>query len=75
MTTRTLDLEVLRRGRPEDMFTADGDPDGAEFGTWLRDQLRAWLAGRKWGQSLWGQFEIVAREAGRMKPLAKARAA
>ena len=66
-----LDLEVLHRGRHEDTFQAAGD--AAEAG-WLRERLQEWLAAHKWQRSRWGEFELVARPAGRGKQLAKVRA-
>lgn len=66
-----LDLEVLRRNRHEDTFQADGDPDDP---AWLRKQLTGWLTGHKWHETRWGEFEMVARPAGRGKQLAKVRA-
>ena len=71
MTARALDLEVLRRGRPEDSFQAHGDP---EDHLWLQERLKGWLTAGKWDEGLWGQFEIVARDAGKPRQLAKARA-
>lgn len=66
-----LDLEVLRKNRHEDTFQADGDPRDP---AWLRGQLRSWLSGRKWHASRWGEFELIARPAGRGDRLAKVRA-
>ena len=71
MTARALDLEVLRNGRPLDVFQAHGDPEDI---AWLQARLRGWLEGRRWAESLWGGFEVVAREAGKARPLGKARA-
>ena len=67
----TLDLEVLRKNRHEDTFQASGNP--AEAG-WLRERLQEWLTGHKWDRSRWGEFELVARPAGKGKQLAKVRA-
>lgn len=66
-----LDLEVYRKNRREDTFQATGDP--AEPG-WLQARLREWLAGHKWHPARWGEFELVARPAGKVKQLAKVRA-
>lgn len=66
-----LDLEVLHRSRHEDTFQAEGDP--ADAG-WLQARLREWLRARKWHGSRWGEFELIARPAGRGKQLAKVRA-
>ena len=63
-----LDLEVLHRSRHEDTFQASGDPGEAG---WLRERLQEWLTARKWHRSRWGEFELVARPAGRGKQLAK----
>jgi hypothetical protein len=71
MTARALDLEVLRNGRPQDTFQANGDPEDP---VWLQARLRGWLEARKWDRGLWGAFEIVAREAGKSRQLAKAQA-
>lgn len=67
----SLDLEVLHRGRHEDTFQVSGDPDDP---MWLRERLRGWLAGHKWHASRWGEFEMIARPAGKGKQLAKVRA-
>lgn len=66
-----LDLEVLRKGHPEDEFEAEGEPGDA---AWLQSQLRRWLASNKWGRGHWGEFELLARETGRNKILKKVRA-
>jgi hypothetical protein len=66
-----LDLEVLRKGRPEDEFGAEGAPGDA---AWLQSQLRSWLTANKWDKGRWGEFELLAREAGRSKILKKVRA-
>ena len=71
MPALPLDLEVLRRGRPEDTFQTAGDPDDA---AWLQGRLRDWLRGRKWSPALWGEFELVARKAGTWTKLATVRA-
>lgn len=70
MTARALDLEVLHRGRPVDEFQAQGDPEDP---VWLQGRLKGWLEARKWDSGRWGEFEIVARDAGKSKQLAKAR--
>jgi hypothetical protein len=62
---------VLRKNRHEDTFQADGEPADP---AWLRRQLRGWLAGHKWQESRLGEFELIARPAGRGKQLAKVRA-
>jgi len=69
--TLTLDLEVLRKGHPEDTFQAPGDPGNAD---WLQRRLREWLRGHKWQESRWGEFELTAREAGKWTLLGKVRA-
>lgn len=66
----TLDLEVLRRNRHEDTFQAAGDPGDA---AWLRRQLRGWLELKRWHEDRWGEFELIARPAGKWKQLAKVR--
>ena len=40
MTARALDLEVLRNGRPLDVFQAHGDPQDI---AWLQKRLQGWL--------------------------------
>jgi hypothetical protein len=62
-----LDLEVLRKNRHEDTFQASGDADDAR---WLELELARWLTAHKWQRSRWGEFELVARPAGRGKQLA-----
>jgi hypothetical protein len=66
-----LDLEVLHRSRLEDTFQASGDPREAG---WLRERLQEWLTAHKWQRSRWGEFELIARPAGRGRQLAKVRA-
>jgi hypothetical protein len=66
-----LDLEVLRKNRREDVFQAAGDPGDM---AWLERELAKWLTARKWARSRWGEFELIARPAGRGKPVAKVRA-
>lgn len=66
-----LDLEVRRRNRREDMFQAAGDPGDV---AWLERELQQWLAARKWQRSRWGEFELVARPAGRGGPRTTVRA-
>jgi hypothetical protein len=70
VTARALDLEVLRNGKPLDTFQAHGDPEDI---AWLQKRLQGWLEGRKWDKSLWGQFEVTAREAGKPRQIAKVR--
>jgi len=71
---RPLDLEILRKGRPEDTIQVIADPRGDGFPAVLQGHLRSWLAGHKWATSRWGEFELVAREAKGWKQLAKIRA-
>ena len=71
---RPLDLEIRRKGHPEDTIQLVADPQGAGFPAVLRGELRSWLAGHKWAESRWGEFELVAREAKGWKQLAKIRA-
>jgi hypothetical protein len=71
---RALDLEILRKGHPEDTIQVVADPKGSGFPAVLQKQLRSWLAGHKWAESRWGEFEMIAREAEGWKPLAKVRA-
>jgi hypothetical protein len=71
VTARPLDLEVLRKGRPVDTFQANGDPQDP---AWLQKRLQGWLEAEKWDRSLWSDFEIIARDAGKSRQLAKVRA-
>jgi hypothetical protein len=71
MTARALDLEVLRNSRPQDSFSAHGDPEDI---AWLQQRLQGWLNAGKWDRGLWGAFELVAREAGKAAPVARVRA-
>jgi hypothetical protein len=71
MAVRTLDLEVMHRGRREDTFQVSGDAGDAG---WLSGQLRGWLELKRWSEPRWGEFELIAREAGTWKQLAKVRA-
>lgn len=68
MAARPLDLEVLHRGRPEDTLQASADPmdPGA-----LTKLLRGWLTTHKWDKGRWREFELVARDQGKSKPLVK----
>jgi hypothetical protein len=66
-----LDLEVLRKGRPEGAFEAEGRPDQPAY---LQSLLRSWLSGNGWAEGRWGEFEMLVRETGRNKVLAKIRA-
>ena len=71
MTARALDLEVLRNGRPVDTFQVNGDPEDI---LWLQKRLKGWLEAKKYDRGLWNAFEVIARDAGKSKQLAKARA-
>jgi len=71
MAARALDLDVLRKNRHEDTFQVTGDADDS---AWLQRQLRGWLQGHKWAESHWGEFELIARVAGRGDKLGKVRA-
>ena len=70
MPARALDLSVLHGSRHMDTFQASGDPADP---AWLQGQLRDWLTAKKWHASRWGEFELIARAAGRSKQLAKVR--
>lgn len=71
---RPLDLEILRKGHPEDTIQLVADPSGAGFPAVLQSRLREWLTGHKWAPARWGEFELIARAAGEWKQLAKVRA-
>ena len=71
MTSQPLDLTVLRTGRKQAAFTAEADP---AVPAQLQAILETWLTGEKWGRSLWPQFELAARPAGRWKIAATVRA-
>jgi hypothetical protein len=71
MPERRLDLEVLRNGKPMDEFAAHGDPEDI---AWLQLRLQGWLEGNGWDRGLWRSFEVIARDAGKSKQLAKVRA-
>jgi hypothetical protein len=66
-----LDLQVLRKNRPQATFQAHGDPEDID---WLQKRLRGWLEARKWSRAFWGDFELTARKAGTWTLLAKVRA-
>lgn len=71
MPKRDLELEILRKGRHEDTIDAYGDPDDKSD---MRGYLTGWLEGHKWSKSRWSEFELIARDAGTWKKLAKVRA-
>lgn len=71
MAARALDLEVLRKGRPADSFSAHGDPEDMQ---WMQKRLAGWLTAGKWSKPLWADFEMTARDKGKSKVLAKVRA-
>ena len=71
MPKRDLELEILRKGRHEDAIDAFADPDSKSE---LRDYLTGWLEGHKWSRGRWDEFELIARDAGTWKKLAKVRA-
>jgi hypothetical protein len=70
MPKRDLDLEILRKGRHEDYIDAHADPDDSGA---MRDYLTSWLEANKWSKGRWGEFELIARDAGTWKQLAKVR--
>ena len=63
MAERALEFEVARKGRPVEngRFNAVADIDDAEA---LRTILRTWLAGEKWAEARWSEFELRVRPAG-----------
>ncbi len=71
MAVRTLDLQVLHRGRNQDVFQASGEPADA---AWLASQLRGWLELNRWKPARWDEFELVAFETKTWKRLARVRA-
>ena len=71
MSPRNLDAEVQRKGRRVDEFEVHADPADTAI---LRECLRDWLRGNKWGPGKWPEFEIVVRYAGENKIRAMVRA-
>ena len=71
MAARQLDLDVFRKNRHEDTFQTAGDPTDTD---WLEAELRGWLRSHKWHPSRWGEFELVARQAGRGDKFVRVRA-
>ena len=63
-----LDLQILHRGRAEDRFDADGDPEDI---TWLAGKLEGWLQRNWWHENRWVEFEIVARRRGETRILTR----
>lgn len=70
MPKRDLELEILRKGRHEDTIDAYADPASKSE---LRDYLTGWLEGHKWSKGRWDEFELIARDAGTWRQLAKVR--
>jgi|HubBroStandDraft_6_1064221.scaffolds.fasta_scaffold2643989_2 hypothetical protein len=68
MAARPLDLQILHRGRPIDTVQGDLDPQDPSA---LAGRLKGWLAANKWDEGRWREFEIIARDAGKSKQLAK----
>ncbi len=56
MAARELQLQILRKGRREDVLTVTADPADTEA---LRRYLTGWLEGHKWAPGLWPQFELT----------------
>lgn len=70
MTSQPLDLTIFRGSRKQAALQVTADPaNPAE----LQAVLVQWLAGSKWGESLWPQFELVARAAGGYRVLSRVR--
>ena len=70
MPKRALDLEILRKGRREDVIEAEADPTNFSV---LRDHLTGWLEGNGWDEGRWREFELAARHAGEGKVRARVR--
>ena len=70
MAKRALDLEICRKGRHQADLQTEADPENFSI---LRDHLKGWLSGNKWGEGRWGEFELIARPAGEGKVLARVR--
>jgi hypothetical protein len=64
VTPRPLDVEVVRKGRPEARFQVTADADDYPV---LRETLRGWLTGHGWSEGRWAEFELKVRFAGEHK--------
>lgn len=71
MADRSLDVRILRRGRKQDEFNIQADPENAAA---MRDELKNWLRGHGWtDERRWGEFEAEIRFADENKVRAKVR--
>ena len=70
MPKRDLELEIRRGSQRQDVIDAYADPSDSGA---LREYLTNWLGANKWGRGLWDEFELVARDAGTWKRIAKVR--
>ena len=70
MNPRPLEVQIRRKGRKEDVLDVTADPADTIA---LRALLRDWLAGHGWAEGRWGEFELVAFDAGTWKRVAKVR--
>ncbi len=70
MAPKQLDIEIRRKGRKEDTLSVFADPGDTRT---LRGYLLDWLASNKWAEARWGEFELIAFNAGTWKRVAKVR--
>ena len=71
MNPRPLEVQILRKGRKEDVLDVTADPADTIA---LRALLTDWLRGHGWAEGHWAEFELVAFDAGTWKRVAKVRA-
>lgn len=71
MPDLTLEFEILRKGRREDRFDVQADPENVNL---LRGILINWLQANRWDEGRWGEFEMYARLSGDSRVLKKVRA-
>jgi hypothetical protein len=70
MPKRELELEIRRGSQRQAILDAYADPNDTAA---MREYLTGWLGANKWGRGKWGEFELIAREPGGWKKLAKVR--
>ena len=66
MPTRDLEIQIMRKGKPEGTLDMHADPDNIPG---LQAILRGWLEGNGWSKGLWPQFSADVRLAGSSKRL------